>query len=173
MTAAEVSYGRHGGAAADVDEDLLGAERLPADPHLLRPDETGVADMDGDARVLAQGLLDALVGDLDDRVLARLDRLHVHPHRALDHDAEVGRATRHVRRPGARDQRLGRDAAIVDAGAAEALALDHGDLLAGLGQAPRERGSGLAGADHDGIEALHHVLDLLLGWVASLRTRPR
>ena len=83
-----------------------------------------MADVDGDAGVLAQALLDALVRDPHDRVLARLDRLHVDPDRPFDHDAEVGGAARDVGRAGARDQRLGRDAAVVDAGAAEALALD-------------------------------------------------
>ena len=126
------------GATADVDEDLVGREPLVADRHLLRPDEAGVTHVDGDAVGLAQPFLDSLVGDLDDRVLARLDRLHVDPDRALDDDAEVRGPARDVRGAGARDQGLGRDAAVVDAGAAEALALDDRDAPAGLRQAVRQ-----------------------------------
>ena len=43
-------------------------------------------------------------------------------------------------RAGAGDERLGRDAADVDAGAAEALAFDDRSLAARAGQADRQRG---------------------------------
>ena len=53
---------------------------------------------------------------------------------------------------GAGDQRLGRRAAGVDAGAAEQVALDQRDLHAGAGQPAGERRPGLAGADDDRVE---------------------
>ena len=67
-------------------------------------------------------------------------------------DAELGAAPRDVRGVGARDQRLGRHAAGVDAGAAEQLALDQRDRHAGGGQPAGERRPGLAGADDDRVE---------------------
>ena len=67
-------------------------------------------------------------------------------------------------------RRLGRDAAIVDAGAAEALALDRPRPACRPRQAVRERRPGLAGADHDGIEMLRHVLHLLLAFASSFAT---
>ena len=63
----------------------------------------------------------------------------VHRDGAVDGDAKLGRAPRHVGGAGARHQRLGRNAAVVDAGAAKALALDDRDFHAGARQARRER----------------------------------
>ena len=74
---------------------------------------------------------------------------------AVQHDAVVGGAPREMRRVRAGDQRLGRHAAGVHAGAAEQLALDERDRHAGAGQPAGERRSGLAGPDDDGVEALH------------------
>ena len=115
-------------AAADVDEDARRGQLL-------------VADADGRRRLrsapcpwktvqpchAAQPTLDAVARVGDDRVGARLDLRHVDARRAVEHDAVVGRASREVRGVGAGDQRLGRHAAGVDAGAAEQLALDERD----------------------------------------------
>ena len=60
---------------------------------------------------------------------------------------------------GAGDQRLGRHAAGVDAGAAEQVPLDDGHGHAGLGQSRGQRGPGLPGADDDGVEAPGHGLN--------------
>ena len=153
---------RHVGAAADVDEDLPGLEPVGADPDLRGVRRSGHGRRGPvDARVLAQALLDALVGDPDDRVLPRFDRLHVDLDLALDHHPELGRPARHVRRPGARDQGLGRDAAVVDAGAAEALALDDRDLAALPDEAAGQRRPRLSGADDDRIIACGHCPSLL------------
>ncbi len=65
-------------------------------------------------------------------------------------------APREVGGIGAGDQGLGRRAAGVDAGAADELALDQRDLLPGGGEAAGHRRPGLAGADHDGVEAAVH-----------------
>ena len=60
--------------------------------------------------------------------------------RAAIDDAVIRAAARQMRGIGAGDQRLGRHAAGVDAGAAEQLALDHRDLHAGRGQPPASDG---------------------------------
>ena len=70
----------------------------------------------------------------------------------LTHDAELGGVAGRPGGAGAGHQRLGGRAAIVDAGAAQMLALDQRDLLAGAGQPRREERPGLAGTDDDGVE---------------------
>ena len=75
---------------------------------------------------------------------------------AVEHDAEVGGATRDMGGTRARDQRLGRDAADVDAGAADQLALDDRGLAAGIAQPDGQRRAGLPGADDDRIVAFGH-----------------
>ena len=58
---------------------------------------------------------------------------------------------------GACHQGLGRRAAVVDAGAAETLALGDCDFHAGRRQTPRQKWSRLAGADDDHIEIGHEA----------------
>ena len=59
-----------------------------------------------------------------------------------------------VRGVGAGDQCLGRNAAVVHAGATDEFAFDHRDCLTGGGQPARQRRTRLAGADDDRIEFL-------------------
>src|ERR1700745_3892366 len=92
-------------------------------------------------------MLDAFVGYRHNGILARLQLLHVDADAAVDDDAELGAAARQMRRVGAGDQRLGRRAAGIHAGAAEKLAFDDGDVLPGGHEAARERGARLPGAD--------------------------
>ena len=61
-----------------------------------------------------------------------------------------------VRDLGAGDHGLGGRAAGVDAGAAEDIALDEGDLLSGSGEPDGEEGACLTGADDDGVEVGDH-----------------
>ena len=61
-------------------------------------------------------------------------------------------------RPPSHELSLGRNAAVIDAGAAEVFALDQRDLPAALREARLEERAGLAGADDDCIEALRHGL---------------
>src|SRR6185436_10532905 len=81
-------------------------------------------------------------------VLAPPYRAHVHLDR-FRRKSVVAAAAREVRGARARDQGLGRDAAVVDAGAAEALALDERGLQAFPVEARAERRPGLAGTDDD------------------------
>src|SRR5213078_2546204 len=82
----------------------------------------------------------------DDAVLARLDRGHVDRDRAADRDAPARGVARDPGGPRAGDEGLGRDAPIVDAGAAEPALLDQRDALAPLGQPRGKERTGLAGA---------------------------
>ena len=140
----------HERAAADVDEDARRGQQLVADADGVRALEPGVPLDDRAAGHAAQPFLDAGRARWRDGVGARLDLGHVDPDAAVEDDAVVGGAAREVRGIGAGDQRLGRHAAGVDAGAAEELALDERDLHAGAGQPAGERRPGLAGADDDG-----------------------
>ena len=90
----------------------------------------------------------------DHGVGARPHARHVDADRPGD-DAEVGGAAREVRGVGAGDQRLGRHAAGVHAGAAEQLPLDERDRHARGGQPPGQRRTGLARAHDDGVEPAH------------------
>jgi hypothetical protein len=69
---------------------------------------------------------------------------------------------------GARDQSLGRNAAGVDAGATEVLALDDRDAQALLRKASGERWAGLAGPDDDCVKMIRHRLNPRFGGQAEL-----
>ena len=84
--------------------------------------------------------------------------------RAAEHDAERDGPPRQVGGVGAGNQGLGGRAAGVDAGAAEQLALDDGDLHPGLAETNGKGRARLAGADDDCVEAAIHD--------ANLRLRP-
>jgi hypothetical protein len=89
-------------------------------------------------------------------VLARFHFFHVDADRAANgHSVFIG-ATCEMRRIGARDQRLGWSAAGIDAGAAENLAFDDGDLPTRGYQPPCQSRSGLSGADDDRVVVRHN-----------------
>jgi hypothetical protein len=67
-----------------------------------------------------RALLDALARAFGDLVLSGLDRKHVDADDTVEIHAEIGGVAGEVRRIRARDQRLDRNAAGVDAGAANA-----------------------------------------------------
>ena len=154
----ESGHRRHGRTPADIDEDLLGLQHGPADLHGLGPDERAMALKHRAAFELLERALHAIARRCHDRILARLDGFHVDRDRPADGDAVVGMAARQMRRIGACHHRLGRRAAIVDAGAAEVSTLDHRDLAPGRNEAAGKRRSGLTGPDDDGIEFRHGVL---------------
>ncbi len=126
---------------------------LVADPQRVRILEAGMTANDGAAVHAVKPVFDALAVAEHDLVFARLDFRHVHADRA-GADAEVGAAPGQVRGVRAGHQCLGGDAAGVDAGPADQLALHHRNGVAGRGQPACQRGPGLAGAHDDRVETL-------------------
>src|SRR5262249_48395174 len=110
-------------AAADVDEDLVGAEELFADPNAVRRLEASLALDDGASIHPTQPRLDAMPSVASTCILPCLDPLHVDADRSADEHAVVARPSRDVGRTRARDERLGRHAAGVHARTAEELSL--------------------------------------------------
>ena len=146
----------HGGAPADVDEDAGRRQQRLPDPDRVRALETGVPLHDRAAGHAAQPLLDARTRIGGDGVGPRLDARHVDLDGAVEHDAVLAAAAREMGRIGARDHRLRRRAAGVDAGAAEEIPLDDGDRHFGPGEPIGERRAGLPGPDDDRIEPVGH-----------------
>ena len=152
----ESRHRRHDRAPAHVDEDPLRREPVRAHADLASRFETRVALIDRAVLHLLQPGLDSRPRLPGDRVLPRLDAPHVDAHAAIDRHAEIRRAARHVRGIRARHHGLGRDAAGIDACAAEQLALDDRDLHACRGHALRERWPRLSRADDDRVEIARH-----------------
>src|SRR6185436_9159340 len=151
---------RHQRPAADVEEDFFGLKDVPVD---LNRGSVLEARMTLDhARALqpAHPLLQGAARTGDDLVLARFDPLHIHSGFSTHRYAVLGGSLGKARGVGARHHGLGGRAAIVHAGAAELVALDHGDFHPGAREARGERRPGLAGADDDGVEAGSHIGEL-------------
>ena len=155
---------RDGGARAEVQVDALPGE--PARAALGRDlDDPGFDEPPPAEHELEPARGERLGVDLDhaghDLRGARGHAAHVDGRCLGQHDPELACAPGQVRDLGAADQRLGRDAGDVDAGAADHAGLDDGDALAGLGLVHRQRLAGLAAAqdqdvvvfdrDHDGL----------------------
>src|SRR5262249_36808128 len=147
---------RHDRPAAHVDKNLIRREDLPVDLYLLGADEATVALENGTTFEPLQRSLDAFPRRERNGVLTRFDRLHIHANRAADGYAIVVSATREIRGIGARDQSLGRGATGIDAGTAEELALDNGNLPACGRQSPRQSRPSLSSADNDRIIIRHN-----------------
>ena len=105
--------------------------------------------------IVAQTGFDGFTRGADDLFLAGFDGLHIDADLAGEGDAVEGGTACHVGGIGAGDQGLGGDAAGVDAGSAEEMALDEGDLHAGLSERSCEGRAGLTGSDDDGVEFGH------------------
>src|SRR4051794_20931823 len=88
-------------------------------------------------------------------MLGRVTRLHVNTHRPGEGHAILGSTARKMRRVATRDQRLGRGATSVDAGAAEKLALDNRDFPACGHQPSRQGRTRLSGSDDYRIVIRH------------------
>ena len=143
--------------AADIDEDAVGAEDFGADLDLLGRHEARVAAIDAGVLEGRERSFDATVGETDDVVFSCLDALHVDLDVSRGAEAELGAAPRQMHGVGAGDQRLGGRAAGIDAGAAEATALDDRDFHARAGQPAGERRACLPGPDDDRVVVRHPV----------------
>ena len=152
----------HHRPAADVDEDfvsLQGALARIASDYIdgARPGETRLAPQQRDVLHAGNPGRKAVARLPDDAVLARLDGPHVDLDVART-ESVLAAAARHMDRARAADQRLGGNAADVDAGAAEQLPLDDGGAQAFGAQARGKRGACLPGTDDDGIVAFDHAV---------------
>ena len=114
-----------------------------------------------EVHALGELLFAALAPGLDHVALALTDGCHIDPDGA-DLDAELVAAAGEVGDLGAGDHGLRRGAAVVDAGAADRAALDHGDAFAARGEGCGEGITRLAGAQND---------DVVVGVFACCRDR--
>src|SRR5258708_7831514 len=149
---------RHDGTAADIDEDLLGAQDLRADVHFASRHKSRMALINPAVLQVLERSLDARSRKTRDIVLARLDAPHVYLDRALDYDAVVGAAASHMRGVGARDQRLRSRASRIDAIAAKPMALDDRHSHPRTTKSPRQTAPGWSTAADDRIERGNPVL---------------
>ena len=148
------------GPDAGGDHDRLGGDRLVADLDLVGRDDLGGAELRAHL-VFSEQALDALV-QLPGDVAAALDHLGEIPGR-LAAVAEVRAVVLdQLDQVGVGQERLGRDAAPVQADAAELVALDAEDPLLELGGADRAGVAGRPAADHDDVVVVGHWF-LILG----------
>ena len=146
------------GAAAHVEEDPWRAETPVADLDRVARDEAGMAADQGHAVGAVEPGLEPFPRLPRDPGGAAHRPRQIDRHRSRNDDAELGGAAGRVRDRGAGDERLGRRAAGVDAGAADAVPLDDRDAMSGGGEPCRERRTGLAGADDEGVEGLGGIV---------------
>ena len=148
----------HQRRGAGGDDDLVGFDDLclavRRDGDLAPALEGGSASEEGDLVGLDQ-LGDAVAQLGDDIVLALLHRGEIGHGRAGGLDAEAGRRLDHVQDFSAGQQRLGRDAAPVEAGAAEKFLLDQRDLRAILRRPDRGHIAARSSANHGDVEFFH------------------
>jgi hypothetical protein len=147
---------RNCGATADVEKNTRRLQFTVANAYSLRPNELRMAFNHGDVARAIQPGANSSARLLDDRILTRLDPHHVNAHRRIDQHAVLASMARDKCRPRAGDERLRRDATIVDAGATETVALNDRSLQAFFAAAHGECRSGLSGADDNRIKYFGH-----------------
>ena len=153
----EPRHVRDKGARAGVDENALGLEQMVVNAHGPWALESRMAPKDRAVGKTLHPLSHALARRTGDLVLARLDARHIDPYRSAGVNPVLAGTACKMGDIGTGHQCLGRDAAGVDASAAEMLSLDDGDAKTFIRQAAGERRSGLAGADDDGVVACGHA----------------
>ncbi len=141
---------RRGRPAAGRDQDLRGAVGLAVDRHRIRPGEPGPAVDQRDAGVAEQPVVDVVEARDLDRAVA-LQHLPVE-HRRRDVPAEAVRFLERVGVVGREAVQLLRDAAEVDAGAAERGILGDRDADAALRGEARGPHPAAAGTDDEEVE---------------------
>src|ERR1022692_4219834 len=119
---------RHHRAPAHVDEDPLGGEPVRSDAYLLGRLEASVALIDGAVVHVLQPCLNRCPGFPRYGILPGFHPPHIDARASAGIHPELGCAANHMGGVSAGDHGLGRNAACVDTGAAEQLALDDGDL---------------------------------------------
>ncbi len=138
---------RHG---AGGQEDVAALDALAVDVHRGLRGELALTLDEGHLAGRHQAL-EALVQAGDDVVLVLVDAVDVDALEGGQH-AELGGLLRLVGDLGRVQQRLGRDAAAVQAGAAELALLDQGDAQAQLGAAERRGVTAASASENDYVE---------------------
>src|SRR5215210_6395444 len=157
--AVQALYGWVGGPGPDVDEDVVGGQlehlavAVQVDPKLLGTAKGGFAHQQVEALSVLDAPLVAAPKALHNVPLALAHLVHVDAYRAVLYTV-VRRTAVKVGDLRTCHHRLGRGAALVDAGAAHVFALDERGLAPGLGERAGERHAALASADHDGVIVL-------------------
>ena len=144
---------RRTGASANVDEDQVGGEGRTIDVELAGAGEAGLPADQVDALGAGDSALAAGAKARDDIAFPLTDLLHVDGDWTRQ-DAVVGAAPGEIGNAGASNHGLGRRTALVDAGAADMLALDERGAAAGARESCGEGAPGLPGADDDGVVVL-------------------
>src|SRR5215210_8094117 len=124
-----------------------------ADPNLCRPLETAAALDPGDLVLVDEGF-EPGPHPLHDLVAPGGDLRVVDPGFAGDVDAVIGGVTDALREPGRFEQRLGRDAAAVEARPADLVLVDERDLQPQLRGAEGRRVAARPGTEHDDVEVV-------------------
>ena len=148
-------------AFAYVDENSGGGEAVRPDGDLPRRFKARVAFVHGAILHVFQPGFDGRARLSGDGILASFHAPHIDLRAGRRIHAELRGARDHAGRVGARDHGFGRNAAGVDAGASEQLALHDGDPHSGFCEAAGERGPGLSGSDDDGVEGSGHGILLI------------
>ena len=148
--AVDVQAGQALGVRPGGQHDVPALVPLAVDLDRGGADQPAHALDEGDLPALHQAL-QALVEPRDDAVLVLVDRGHVDAVEGGP-DAELLALAAGVGDLGRVQQRLGRDAAAVQAGAAELVLLDQGDLHAELGRAQGAGVAAAAAAEDDEVE---------------------
>jgi hypothetical protein len=100
-------------------EDAFGGDERITDLNLVRRDKAAMALIDRAIRQAPQALLYTHARLPGNPILSGFYPRHVDMHRTFESDPELARSAHDMRRVSTGDQRFGRDAAGVDAGAAK------------------------------------------------------
>ena len=151
----DLDAGQRRDAGASGDDDVLGTDLAIADLDAVGAGEGGVALQPLDLVLLEQEL-DAAGQPLDRLKTRAVHGVEVEFHLARLHAPFGERPVRRfLEKLGGVEQGLGRDAADIEAGAAQSLAaLDAGGLEAELGRTDRGHIAARAGTDHQNVEVV-------------------
>ena len=153
--AVDLEAGERLGIGAGREDDVLADVGLAVDGDLARTCEPALSLDDGDAAALDQAG-EPLEETGDDAVLVAVDAGHVDAVEGGSH-AELLGVARRVGDLGGVEQRLGRDAADVEAGPAEVPLLDQADAQSELGRSQRTGVAARSRPENEYVELGRHA----------------
>ena len=149
---ADLEAGERAGVGTGREDDVLARDGVAADLDGCGGDEPALTLDHGDAAGLDEAL-ESLVLARDDLLAIRGDRRDVDAGQRRVH-AVLRRLARDIRYLGRVQERLGRDAPDVEAGAAQLVLLDEADGQAELAGTKRSRIPATSAAEDDKVEIL-------------------